>query len=151
MSISASPHSVRWLKCNVQQEGALRRPLTYDDHPIQYTPIELHFTRCLEGHPIWPYLARLNMRPITAKYGIWGRLFGHAKWGVFKWGLQPPRKDLAKCSSEALNLSQELWNFISGRFPHCNYNVKLKSAGGFCKWVFKFEAFLVTLHMNTQL
>ena len=34
-----------------------------------------------------------------------------------------------------------------GRFPHCNYNVKQKSADGFCFLVYRFETFCgVSIH-----
>ena len=43
--------------------------------------------------------------------------------------------------------SQELWpNLIFGRFPHSNYNLKLKSAGRFLFYmVYKFETFCGTI------
>ena len=58
-------------------------------------------------------------------------VFGHSKYGQ----VGCPWKDLAKCSSDLLSKgppNQKLWpNLIFGLFPHCIYNVKLKSAGVF--------------------
>ena len=37
--------------------------------------------------------------------------------------------------------SKVMTNLIFGWFPHCNYNIKLKSAGGFCLLIYKFKTF----------
>ena len=61
----------------------------------------LHFARSFQGHPTWPYLARSNMCPNTAKYGNLGAYLGTpniVKCGVPKkntiWQLRS--KEIAK-------------------------------------------------------
>ena len=60
---------------------------------------ELNFARPFQRHPTWPYLARSNTRPNTAKYAkysIWARQI---------WSSGVSLKNLAKCSSDASTLS----------------------------------------------
>ena len=96
---------------------ALQKTWALDQHVLRA------FCKIFSGTPRWPKYADKH-----AKYGQIC-IFGRTKYGGCPW------KDLAKCSSR-VGLrsigpsSQKLWpNWILGRFPHCNYNLKLQVGG----------------------
>ena len=85
--------------------------------------------------------------PYLAYLAVFACVIERAKYGH----VGCPWKDLARCSSDALTIvwmglpSQKLWpNLIFGRFPHCNYNVKVLAY--FCLLVYKFKTCLVYLY-----
>ena len=81
------------------------------------------------GYPTWPYWAqiRAQIRPNT--------VFGAHIWTLQIWSSGVSLKRSCEMQFRRVGLrsigpsSQKLWpNQIFGRFPHCNYNVKLKIA-----------------------
>ena len=90
---------------------------------------ELHFARSFQGHPTWPYCMRPNMHPNMHIWHIWPYLacFAPQIWSLKRsCKMQFRRIGFRSIGTSSQKLQPDL---IFGRFPHCNYNVKLESGG----------------------
>ena len=95
---------------------------------------------------------RAKLRPNMVEYAKYG--FGAHIWARQKWSSGVSQKRSCKMHFRRIELvsirppRQKFWpNPMFGWFPHCNYNVKQKSADDFCFLVYRFETFCgVSIH-----
>ena len=127
-----------------QGDYSLRR------HPNQSLTYQDLFRDTPLNH-VWHAQIRAQIRPNTPNtvFGVGIYYLGSQIWpsGVSlkrSCKMQLRRIDLVSIGPP----SQKLWpNLIFGWFLHCNYNEKVKRAGGFCLLVFKFETFCgISIH-----
>ena len=97
---------------------------------------ELHLQDLFRDTPldhIWHTQLCGQIRPNTPNTVIGARIWARIIWSIGvslkrSWKMKFRRIDLVSIGPP----SQKLWpNLIFGWFPHCNYNVKIKSACGF--------------------